>query len=182
MLVSGFIGWWHVLVLDKMFDVITCKAPKKGPASSVILADGFVNPMADPPKAPHKVCPHNTPLTSVSTNFLLHYRSTTPMLIPNFSYHLVLSQVWQEMGQSPTSLQQEEIDLGSRHLDPSLMSTKISPAPKHPPSLILLCLPHIKTLRWPILVHQVPAMMAIQMQTHLGTILVILSKMTFWMI
>ena len=83
----------HTVQLDKMFDVITCKAPKKGPASSVILADVFVNPMADPPKAPHKVCPHNTPLTSVSTNFLLHYRSATPMLIPNFSYHLVLSQV-----------------------------------------------------------------------------------------
>ena len=53
----------HTAQLDKVFDAITHKAPKKGPASSVILADVFVNPMADPPKAPHKVCPHNTPLT-----------------------------------------------------------------------------------------------------------------------
>ena len=53
----------HAAQLDKVFDVITSKAPKKGPASSVILADVFMNPMADPPKAPCKVCPHNTPLT-----------------------------------------------------------------------------------------------------------------------
>ena len=53
----------HAAQLDKVFDVITRKAPKKGPASSVIPADVFMNPMADPPKAPCKVCPHNTPLT-----------------------------------------------------------------------------------------------------------------------
>ena len=53
----------HAAQLDKVFDVITCKAPRKGPASSVIPADVFMNPMADPPKAPCKVCPHNTPLT-----------------------------------------------------------------------------------------------------------------------
>ena len=53
----------HAAHLDKVFDAITHKDPKKGPASSVILTDVFVNPMADPPKAPHKVCPHNTPLT-----------------------------------------------------------------------------------------------------------------------
>ena len=53
----------HAVQLDKAFDAITHKAPKKGPASSVILADVFMNPMADPPKAPCKVCPHNTPLT-----------------------------------------------------------------------------------------------------------------------
>ena len=81
----------HAAQLDKAFDVITRKAPKKGPAFSVILADVFVNPMADLPKASRKVCPHNTPLTSVSTNSLLHYRSATPMLVPNFSYHQVLS-------------------------------------------------------------------------------------------
>ena len=53
----------HAVQLDKAFDAIICKASKKGPASSVIPADVFVNPMADPPKASHKVCPHNTPLT-----------------------------------------------------------------------------------------------------------------------
>ena len=37
----------HAVQLDKAFDAITCKAPKKGPASSVILADVFMNPMAD---------------------------------------------------------------------------------------------------------------------------------------
>ena len=83
----------HAAQLDKAFDAITRKAPKKGPASSVIPADVFVNPMADPPKAPRKVCPHNTPLISVSTNFLSHYRSATQTLVPNFSYHQVLSRV-----------------------------------------------------------------------------------------
>ena len=83
----------HAAQLDKAFDAITHKAPKKGPASSVIPADVFVNPMADPPKASRKVCPHNTPLISVSTNFLSHYRSATPTPIPNFSYHQVLSRV-----------------------------------------------------------------------------------------
>ena len=29
----------HTVQLDKAFDVIACKAPKKGPASSVISAD-----------------------------------------------------------------------------------------------------------------------------------------------
>ena len=53
----------HAAQLDKVFDMITCKAPKKGPASSFILADVFMNPMADSPKAPRKVCPHNIPLT-----------------------------------------------------------------------------------------------------------------------
>ena len=53
----------HAVQLDKAFDAIIRKAPKKGPASSVIPADVFVNPMADPPKASRKVCPHNTPLT-----------------------------------------------------------------------------------------------------------------------
>ena len=83
----------HAVQLDEVFDVITHKAPKKGPASSVIPADVFVNPMADPPKAPRNVCPHNTPLTSVSTNFSSHYRSATPTLVPNFSYHQILSRV-----------------------------------------------------------------------------------------
>ena len=53
----------HTAQLDKAFDAITHKAPKKGPASSVILADVFMNPTADPPKAPRKVCPHNITLT-----------------------------------------------------------------------------------------------------------------------
>ena len=83
----------HAAQLDKAFDTITRKALTKGPASSVIPADVSMNPMADPPKAPHKVCPHNTPLISVSTNFLSHYRSATPTPIPNFSYHQVLSRV-----------------------------------------------------------------------------------------
>ena len=80
----------HAAQLDKVFDVITHKAPKKGPASSVIPADVFVNPMADPPKAPRKVYPRNTALTSVSTNFLLHYRS---VLTHSFPCHQALSQV-----------------------------------------------------------------------------------------
>ena len=59
----------HAAQLDKVFDAITCKAPKKGPASSVIPADVFMNPMADPPKAPCKVYPCKTALTSVLTIF-----------------------------------------------------------------------------------------------------------------
>ena len=53
----------HAVQLDKAFDAIIRKAPKKGPASSVIPADVFMNPTADPPKAPRKVCPHNITLT-----------------------------------------------------------------------------------------------------------------------
>ena len=153
----------HAAQLDKAFDVITHKAPTKGPASSVIPADVSTNPMADPPKAPHKVYAHNTVLTLVSDNISLHYRSATPMLICNFSYHQVLSQVWQEMDQSLTSQQEEEINSGFRHLDPLPTSTQISPTPKHPLSLIHLCLPHPKTLpRWSVLIHQVSLMMTIQ--------------------
>ena len=87
----------HAAQLDKVFDAITHKATTKGPASSVIPADVSMNPMADPPKAPHKVYACNTVLTLVSDNFSLHYRSTTPPLICDFLYHQVLSQVWREM-------------------------------------------------------------------------------------
>ena len=87
----------HAAQLDKVFDAITCKAPTKGPASSVIPADVSMNPMADPPKAPRKVYARNTVLTLVSDNFSLHYRSTTLTLICDFSYRQVLSQVWREM-------------------------------------------------------------------------------------
>ena len=113
----------------------------KGPASSVIPADVSMNPMADPPNAPHKVYAHNTVLTLVSTNFSLHYRSTTPMLVCDFSYCQVLSQVWQEMDQSLTSQQEEEINSGFRHPDPLPTSMQISPTPKCPifdPSLFTL--------------------------------------------
>ena len=128
--------------------------------------------MADPPKAPRKVYAHNTVLTLVSDNFSLHYRSATPTLIRDFSYHQVLSQVWQEMDRSLTSQQEEEINSGFRHLDPLPTSTQISPAPEHPLSLIRLCLPRPKTLpRWSVLVRQVSLMTTIQIRTYHRTIL-----------
>ena len=71
----------HAVQLDTAFDAITCKAPTKGPTSSVIPADISTNPMADPPKAPRKVYAHNTVLTLVSDNFSLHYRSATLTLV-----------------------------------------------------------------------------------------------------
>ena len=153
----------HAAQLDKVFDAITHKATTKGPVSSVIPADVSMNPMADPPKAPHKVYACNTILTLVSTNVSLHYRSATSTLVCNFSYHQVLNQVWQEMDQSLTSQQEEEINLGFRHPDPLPISMQISPAPKCPLSLIHLWLHHPKTLpRWSVLIHQVSLMTTIQ--------------------